>query len=115
MILWLDAQAPPKLATWMAECFDLEALAVRDLGYSDAEDSVIFEAARKAGATVMTKDVDFVRLLERHGPPPQVVWITCGNTTNEALGRILCDVFPEAIRLIGEGEALVEISGGAPR
>jgi len=30
----------------------------------------------------MTKDVDFVRLLEQHGPTPQVLRLTVGDTSN---------------------------------
>ena len=31
----------------------------------------------------MTKDSDFVFLLERFGPLPKIIWICCGNTTNK--------------------------------
>jgi hypothetical protein len=30
----------------------------------------------------MTKDRDFVEMLQRLGPPPKVAWVTCGNTSN---------------------------------
>ena len=46
-------------------------------------------AARNAQAIIVTKDIDFLRLLERHGPPPQILWLTCGNTSNERLVEIL--------------------------
>ncbi len=42
---------------------------MRDLGLRDAKDTEIFQAARQAGAVVMTKDSDFAMLLERFGPP----------------------------------------------
>jgi hypothetical protein len=32
----------------------------------------------------MTKDADFVELLEQHGPPPQVVLVTCGKHVERA-------------------------------
>jgi predicted nuclease of predicted toxin-antitoxin system len=53
-----------------------DAVAVRDLSFKSAEDRVIFDAARKADAVVVTKDRDLVDLLERYGPPPKVVWVT---------------------------------------
>ena len=37
----------------------------------------------------MTKDADFAELLEQHGPPPQVVLVTCGNTSNARLRRVI--------------------------
>ena len=88
MTVWLDAQLPPALAPWLAETFSIEANAVRDLGLLESTDETIFAAARKAAAIVMTKDRDFLRLLEQFGPPPRVIWITCGNTS--VLSRIKC-------------------------
>jgi len=110
MKLWLDAQLSPTLAAWMSETFGLEVLTVRDIGLREAHDSQIFHAAREAQAVVMTKDSDFVDLVERQGPPPQIVWMTCGNTTNSQLKRILLTCFPHAIRLIQQGEPVVEIN-----
>ena len=70
---WLDAQLPPLLAGWInAQGWGLHAVAVRDVGMRDASDPVIFQAARDAGVVVMTKDRDFIRLLDERGPPPQV-------------------------------------------
>jgi predicted nuclease of predicted toxin-antitoxin system len=85
MILWLDAQLSPAIAGWMQAAFGIEVHAIRDLGLRDATDSVIFQAARQAGAVVVTKDADFAELVWRLGKPPQVVWLTCGNTSNERL------------------------------
>lgn len=111
MICWIDAQLPPRLAIWLASEFGAEAVHVRDLGFRDATDRVIFEAARTAEAVVVTKDVDFVRLLEQYGPPPCVIWLTCGNTSNRALRGLLSTAFPAAKALLDEGEQLVEITG----
>ncbi|MEH1826540.1 MAG: DUF5615 family PIN-like protein [Nostoc sp.] len=33
----------------------------------------------------MTKDSDFAELVDRFGTPPQVIWLTCGNTSNDRL------------------------------
>lgn len=82
MIVWLDAQLSPRLARWIEETFEVECVHVRDLGLRNAEDPEIFQKARDALSVVMTKDEDFVRLVERKGPPPQVIWITSGNMPN---------------------------------
>jgi predicted nuclease of predicted toxin-antitoxin system len=76
----------------------------------DANDREIFLAAREAGATIMTKDSDFVRLVENLGPPPQVIWIICGNTSNPNLKQVLASTLPRALEFLEAGEALVEIS-----
>lgn len=110
MILWIDAQLAPQLAGWIKERFAVEAYAVRELGLRDATDDVIFAAARTAKAVVVTKDRDFVELVTRLGPPPQVLWVTCGNTSNKRMREILERSLPEAVRLLEAGERLVEIS-----
>jgi predicted nuclease of predicted toxin-antitoxin system len=113
MVVWIDAQLAPTLAGWLRETFGVDALAVRDLQLRDAEDSVIFQAARDAGAVVLTKDADFVTLVGRRGAPPQIVWLTCGNTSNRALRELLTTAWPRVVVLLEAGEPLVEISARA--
>lgn len=112
MRLWIDAQLSPALARWMRDTFHIDAQAVRELGLRNAPDPVIFKAARETGVVVMSKDEDFRLLVERLGPPPQVLWITCGNTSNARLRTILTQHFPTALALLQRGEPLVEISDG---
>jgi predicted nuclease of predicted toxin-antitoxin system len=109
VIVWIDAQLSPALAPWMAERFGIEAFSLKFLGYRDAADHEIFRAAREAGAVVMTKDSDFLRLLEQHGPPPQVLWVTLGNTSNTRMKGMLEATFARAQELLAGGEALVEL------
>ncbi len=111
MIVWVDAQLAPALAPWLSATFGIEAYSARFLDLQSAKDHEIFSAARAAGTVVvLTKDQDFVLLVERLGPPPQVVWITCGNTSNERLRVILTRSFPEAMELLRRGEPVIEIS-----
>jgi predicted nuclease of predicted toxin-antitoxin system len=112
MMIWLDAHLSPRIAQWLAETFSVTALAVRDAGLRDAEDEEIFLAAKKAADVVITKDSDFMELLQRHGPPPKIIWLTCGNTSDAALRQIFTTHFREAIRLLESGDELVEI--GSP-
>ena len=94
----------------MSSSLGVEATSVRDLGLRDARDPEIFMAARAAIAVVMTKDADFVGLLERHGPPPQVVLVTCGNTSNAKMREILTATWANAHALLAAGEPLVELA-----
>jgi len=110
MTIWVDAQMSPAIATWISSNYAVRAIAIRDLGLRDAEDKKIFEAARQEAAVVMTKDSDFVILLDRLGPPPQVIWVTCGNTSNGRLKEVLTATLPKALDLLNAGERLVEIS-----
>jgi predicted nuclease of predicted toxin-antitoxin system len=109
LIIWVDAQLPPALAPWITKQFGVDAISVRRLGLRDAKDPKIFSAAAEANAIVLTKDDDFVILLERLGPPPRVLWVTCGNTSNEHLRQVLAATLLDALELINAGEILVEI------
>jgi len=111
MKIWVNAQRPPAIANWIVENFDVEAVAVRELNLRDATDPEIFAAAKNESAIVMTKDSDFVELVHARGAPPQVIWLTCGNTTNARLREILAQALPQAIKLLEAGEAIVEING----
>jgi predicted nuclease of predicted toxin-antitoxin system len=110
MTIWIDAQMSPAIAAWIISNFAVNAIAIRDLGLRDAEDKEIFESARRENAIVMTKDNDFVLLLDRLGAPPQVIWVTCGNTSNTRLKEILRNALPKALELLKSGEELVEIN-----
>ena len=90
------------------------AVALRDIGLRDGTDRQIFLAAKEQSTIVMTKDADFVRLLEVFGPPPQIIWITCGNTSNEHLRQLLRTALPRILALLAEGESLVELSDLRP-
>ncbi len=112
MKLWIDAQLSPTLAPWITAHFeDLEATSVRELGLRDAEDVGIFAAARQANAIIVSKDSDFVDLVNRLGSPPKVLWIRCGNTTNTQMRVIFSNTLAAAVELLRHGERLVEISG----
>lgn len=112
-MIWVDAQLSPALAPWIATELGHPANAVRDLGLREAKDPQIFQAAREAQAIVLTKDADFAELVERLGPPPQVIWITCGNTSNAAMRNLLRRHLPKALEVLAQGEPLIEITGPA--
>jgi predicted nuclease of predicted toxin-antitoxin system len=110
MTIWVDAQMSPALAVWISNNFPVKAVALRDLRLRDATDREIFFAARSDAVVVMTKDSDFVRLLDELGTPPQVIWITCGNTSNARLKEILAVALSKSLQLLQSGERLVEIN-----
>lgn len=108
-MIWLDAQLSPALAPWIAGDLGIPCVALRELGLRNASDRRIFEEARLAGATVLTKDSDFVVLQGQLGAPPRIIWITCGNTSNTHLRALLASALPKAMALLQAGDALVEI------
>ncbi len=113
MTIWLDAHISQSLAPWIATNFGVECVAVRDFGLRDALDPPIFAAAREAGANVMTKDADFAEMVGRLGPPPRVLWLRCGNTSNAAMRELLSRELSRALARLAAGAAVVEL-GLAP-
>lgn len=115
MKVWLDAHLSPQIAQWITHQFktdqlNIEAIPVRDVGLRDASDEEIFSQAKKHQAVLMTKDSDFIHLINRYGVPPQILWLTCGNTSNENLKRILSVTLLDAISLLSQGDDIVEIA-----
>ena len=110
MILWLDAQFSPALANWVTAQFaPIQAVPVRNLGLRNAADLEIFAQAIAAGAVVMTKYRDFLHLLLEQGPPPQVIWLRVGNSSNQALQAVLLRTLDQAITSLRDGEPWFEI------
>ena len=110
MTLWVDAQLSPMITAWIRETFSLEAYSVGELGLRDATDQEIFAAAKEQQAIIMTKDSDFLNLVSRYGTPPQIILVTCGNTSNAVFKQILSKSLHSILRLLESGEPLVEIS-----
>jgi predicted nuclease of predicted toxin-antitoxin system len=110
MMIWIDAQLSPSLALWINQSYkDINACSVRSLDLRDADDEMIFNRAKNEKAVIMSKDADFVKLLERFGPPPQIIWVTSGNTSNAVMREILGKHLPTIIEMLGNGEQLIEI------
>lgn len=111
MKIWVDAQLSPAIAAWINRTFDnIEAKSVRALGLRDATDPEIFEETKKANVVVMSKDDDFIQLIDQRGTPPKLIWITCGNTSNARMREILSTTLLKAKELLESGENVVEIS-----
>jgi predicted nuclease of predicted toxin-antitoxin system len=107
--IWTDAQFPPLLAGWITKTFQVESSNLDALGLCQASDADIFQALRTPGQVIMTRDEDFVDLVTRLDPPPQVLWVTSGNLTNRAMGELLTRTLPAAMDHFRRGEPVVEI------
>lgn len=108
-MIWLDAHLSPRVARWIKEVLGHDAAHVRDLGLRDAEDGDIFERGRAARAILLTKDKDFADMVIRLGCPPHVIWLRCGNASEERLKEILGLHLAQAMAYMETGECLVEI------
>lgn len=110
MTLWLDAHLSPRIAHWITDRFKIIARPLRAVGLREAEDDEIWTAAKKANVVIVTKDSDFEERVRRLGPPPSIIWLTCGNTSEDHLKMLLAAHLQAALDLIATGDPLVEIN-----
>jgi len=111
MRIWIDAQLSPAIAAWINRTFkDIKAESIRAVGLRDALDREIFDKARQEDVIIMSKDNDFIKLIDQFGPPPKLIWITCGNTSNAKMREILSKTLNKAKELFEKGENIIEIS-----
>ncbi|MEM8545806.1 MAG: DUF5615 family PIN-like protein [Cyanobacteria bacterium P01_H01_bin.119] len=94
MKIWVDAQLPPILATWLNENFELRAAALRDLELRDAQDIEIFNAARAEQAAILTKDSDFSVRSIRSTPPDLIRRFWAITSLFGELTRSICRITP---------------------
>jgi predicted nuclease of predicted toxin-antitoxin system len=104
----LASRAAPNALRGVARAIK-ENASTRALGLRDAADAVIFQAAQQQGVVLISKDSEFVELLSRYGPPPQLIWVTCGNVTNRQLQTVFDKTFAESLELLSAEQAMVEI------
>ncbi|GHV86074.1 hypothetical protein AGMMS50230_16820 [Spirochaetia bacterium] len=89
MKILLDANISWKLTNILRPVFgdcahvDLIGLAV------PAEDVDIWDYALQNGYTIITKDNDFLDLLELRGFPPKIILLKTGNNSSKALVELL--------------------------
>lgn len=100
MIIVIDAQLSPHLALFIQKEFDIESFSVERLGLRDSDDLTIFREIRKLDGIVLTKDDDFIKLLEQYGPPPKVILLSCGNTSNARVKEILIKNLKNSLELL---------------
>lgn len=113
-VLWLDAHLPTSLAPWISRKFGVRCQHVSSLGLLHSDDGSILAAARKKKAILLTKDGDFVIMVERAGSPPHVLWLVTGNIALAPLKVVLQSELRRALKSIEGGAAVVRL-GALPK
>ena len=106
----VDAQLPPALADWISSQGH-DAAHVFNVGLQIANDPVIWEHARKANATLISKDEDFVDRWLLDPAPVSLIWIRKGNCSSRALMAWFAPLWPDTLKRLEQGERLVELRG----
>jgi predicted nuclease of predicted toxin-antitoxin system len=109
MKLLLDANISWKLSNELKPVFG-ECTHVDLIGITvPAEDIDIWNYALKNGYIIITKDNDFVDLLEIKGFPPKIVLLKTGNNSSKALLELLINMRPMIEDLENNNYGLLEI------
>jgi predicted nuclease of predicted toxin-antitoxin system len=109
MKILLDANISWKLVNKLKPLFG-ECAHVDLIGIGvPAGDTDIWNYALNNGYIIITKDNDFVDLLELNGFPPKVVLLKTGNNNSQALMELLINIKPMIEDLEENNYGLIEI------
>jgi predicted nuclease of predicted toxin-antitoxin system len=88
MKLLFDQNLSFKLCRQLADLFP-ESSHVRLLGLDRADDRALWEFAKNNGYTIVSLDADLADLAALLGPPPQLIWLRCGNQRTSIIENLL--------------------------
>jgi predicted nuclease of predicted toxin-antitoxin system len=86
--LLLDQNLSHRLIDSLQASFE-EIEHVRNIELHRADDSEIWDYARKEGLTIVSRDSDFWERAILDGPPPKVIWTQTGNCTTGQIRDLL--------------------------
>lgn len=104
----LDQNLPVRLIDVIA-AFDHEVEHVRLMGLATAGDREIWALAASRGAVVVSKDKDFLLLVQRNAGRQHLVHLNLGNCSNDELYAIVRRDWPRVVAQLTAGEAIVEV------
>ena len=88
MKLLFDQNLSSRLVRALLDSFP-GSVHVGDAGLKDAADLQVWEFAKQAGMTIISKDSDFQQRSMLYGQPPKVIWVSLGNCTTAQLERLI--------------------------
>jgi predicted nuclease of predicted toxin-antitoxin system len=97
MKLLFDQNLSFKLCPRLADVFP-GSTQVRLLGMEGADDWSIWQYAKTNGFALVSQDADFADIATLYGPPPKVIWLRCGNQSNDVIEVLLRDRVEEITR-----------------
>jgi predicted nuclease of predicted toxin-antitoxin system len=88
MKLLLDQNLSFKLCRQLSDLFP-GPTQVRLVGLDRADDRTVWDFAKANGYALVSLDADFADLAALLGPPPQMIWLRCGNAPTNTIERLL--------------------------
>ena len=109
MKILLDANISWKLVEILTPVFG-ECNHVDNIGLLiPAKDKLIWDYAKKNGHIIITKDNDFLDILEIKGFPPKIVLIKTGNNSSKILADLIINAKSKIVELEKSEYGLLEI------
>jgi len=96
-----------KLTPVFGECAHVDSIGIK----VPAKDEQIWQYALDNGYIIVTKDNDFLKLLESKGFPPKVVLIRTGNNSSKILSDLIIEAKSKIEDLENNEYGLLEIFG----
>ena len=103
MKLLLDENLSPRLVDVLADTYP-DSAHVHQCGLSAADDTAIWDYAKKNGFTIVSKDSDFEERSILLGYPPKVIWLRASNCTSVEIENLLRAAHMAIERFIGEDQ-----------
>ena len=88
MKLLFDENLSPRLVERLSDVYP-ESQHVSGVELGGAEDSAVWEYAKKHGFAIVSKDSDFAERSVLESGPPKVIWIRLGNCSTSEIERHL--------------------------
>lgn len=86
-----------------------EALHVKSEGLLSASDGDLWARAAALGATVVSKDSDFLALAQSDRRKAGLLHLNLGNISNRELCRIVRGAWPQLVEKLELGDVIVEL------
>jgi predicted nuclease of predicted toxin-antitoxin system len=103
----VDNNLSPRLAHLLTQAGH-DAIHVRDLGLTQANDETIFTAAAREQRTIIAQDTDFGTILAlRQERSPSLILLRCQAKSTEAVFRLLRDNLPGVVSDLEIGAVVV--------
>ncbi len=91
MKLLLDQNISKRIVPALQACYPDTSQAYIE-GLETASDQKIWAFAKENDFIIVTKDSDFHEFSLMYGPPPKVIWLKCGNQSNQFIRDLLLNM-----------------------
>ena len=104
MKLLFDQNVSMRILPLILETFPASEQVFR-LGLQEADDMDIWEYAKSNDYSIVTKDSDFHELVLLYGIPPKVIWLRCGNRTNDFIAQLILKNSKEILDFLSDNNS----------